>query len=364
MQFNERIFNFSPGPAILPTEVLEQARLELLNYKGTGMSVMEISHRHPIFLELFEETRRLIRELMNLDDDFEVLLLQGGSRLQFCMIPLNFLQTGHAEVIHSGYWTKLAQEEFLKIGESKVIASSEGESFFELPCLEDAQFSADANFLYYCSNNTIYGTQWTDFLNPQKVPLIADMSSDILSRHMNFNQFSLIYACAQKNLGPAGVTLVAVRKSFVEKASNQAPYYLQYKKHIEADSMYNTPPTLSIYFMNLCLKWLKTNGGLDAAELRNREKATFIYDYLDQSKFFTCPIRKSDRSHMNIVFRISNGDELLEDQFVKEAHQLKLFGLKGHRIAGGLRASCYNALSFQAVQALVEFMQSFESRHL
>lgn len=364
LAFNHRISNFSAGPATLPTSVLEKAKEELLNYQESGMSIMEVSHRTKLFEDVLEHAKSQIRKLMELSDDMEVLLMQGGARYQFAATPLNFLHDqSSADIIHTGAWTKLAIQEMSLFCSPRIVASSEDKNFSYLPEIDLSNFDPNAKYIHYCSNNTIYGTQWKKFQFLKNIPVVVDMSSDILSRKIDFNQFDLIYAGAQKNLGPSGITLVVIRKELADKGRSDIPKYFQYRSHIENQSMFNTPPTFAIYLLGLVTDWIQEQGGLENIEKLNREKSNLLYDLIDQSHLYINSIPKEDRSHMNVVFRLDNGNESLEEDFVQQAHQHELFGLKGHRSAGGIRASIYNAQSLESVKSLVSFMNEFERTH-
>lgn len=352
-----QIYNFYAGPAVLPDKVLQQAKEELLDFAETGMSVMEISHRAKPFETIITEAEANIKELLQLEDDFQVLFLQGGASLQFSMLPLNFLGTGQtADYILTGSWAEKALREAKKIGNTHVAATTAKGNYKSIPT--DIQLSENPVYVHLTSNNTIFGTQWQDFPDTGHIPLCADMSSDIMSRPITANRFSLIYAGAQKNLGPAGVTVVLARKSFLAK-THDIPYtMLKYATFAENKSLYNTPPVFSIYMVNLVTRWLKEEGGLAAMEAKNKKKAGYIYDAIDKSGgFYKGHAEKDSRSLMNITFTI--GDEALEKAFVAEAEKKGLIGLKGHRSVGGLRASAYNALPLTAAQTLAQFMETF-----
>jgi phosphoserine aminotransferase len=357
----KRTHNFSAGPAALPLEVLEKAQRELVDFKSAGMSVMEMSHRSKEFSGVIESAEARARRLLNISDDYAVLFLQGGASLQFSMIPMNLCQAGKpVDVVNTGSWTKKAIKELNKIGEANIIASSEDKNFSYIPSLSDLNFNADASYSYITSNNTIAGTQWKEFPKTP-TPLVADMSSDIVSRRINVNDFGIIFAGAQKNIGPSGVTLVIIRKDLLERADESLPTMLQYRTHVDNNSLYNTPPTFGIYMIDLVFEWLEAKGGLEAIEAINVRKAKRLYDAFD-GDFYICPVAEGSRSDMNVVFRIQNNEEL-EAQFVKEATAAGLSGLKGHRSVGGLRASIYNACPEESVDALIAFMKDFESRN-
>lgn len=363
--FQERIFNFSAGPSTLPLSVIEQAKEELQNYSQTGMSIMEMSHRSSVFEELLAKIKLQIKSILNLSDEFEILLLQGGARHQFAMIPLNFLSHGKvASFVDTGYWTSCAVNEASQVGEAITIKSSKDQRYSFLPEYTESEISDRSAYLHLCSNNTIAGTQWVKFVRRADIPCVIDMSSDIASRKIDYDQFDLIFAGAQKNLGPAGITLVLIKKAFTESTSNKLPEILRYKTHIDSKSLYNTAPTFIIYMLGLVLSWIEDQGGIDQIEKRNREKSDLLYRYIDSDSFYQCPVRnKNDRSMMNIVFRIKEREEELTKKFVQDAEAHGLSGLKGHRIVGGLRASLYNAQSLVAVESLIDFMKEFKSKN-
>ncbi len=356
----KRIHNFSAGPAALPLDILEIAQKELLNFDNSGMSVMEISHRSKEYLAVHEGAIEGIKAALNVPDQYKVLLLQGGASLQFSMVPMNLkLKDKAVNVINTGTWTKKAIKEFKKETEVNIIASSETEKFNSIP----TQFSIDSNasFTYIASNNTIAGTQWHEFPNTGDIPLVADMSSDILSRPLDISRFGLIFAGAQKNIGPSGVTIVIIHESLLQRSSNDLPTMLNYNTHVDNRSLYNTPPTFAIYMVYLVTKWIAKQGGINRIYKINQEKAKSIYDLID-GNFYNTPVEKGSRSLMNIVFRIRNND-VLENKFLAEAEELGLMNLKGHRSVGGLRASIYNAVTQNSVNALTEFMIKFKERN-
>ena len=360
----KRLFNFSAGPANLPEEVLLEAQEQLFNYHGAGMSIMEMSHRSKEFDAVIVSAEERFRRLYKISDDYAVLFLQGGASLQFSMVPANLKIEGKsADIVNTGSWTKKAIKEIAKETDYNVIASSDDKNFSYIPTLDPATFNKDASFFYTCSNNTIFGTQMKEFPNTGNVPLVCDMSSDILSRPLDINKFGLIFAGAQKNIGPSGVTVVIIRKDLAERASDSLPSMLQYRTQISNNSLYNTPPTFGIYIIDLVLKWVENNGGLAGMETKNREKAQLLYDAIDSNPFYYCPTAKDSRSDMNVVFRVTGDREDLEARFVKEATAAGLSGLKGHRSVGGLRASIYNAHPRAGVEALVNFMSDFAKQH-
>lgn len=365
----DRVFNFAAGPAALPTAVLEQVRDELLNYKGSGVSVMEISHRSKQFDEIMAGAIARTKQILGLGDDYSVLFMQGGASLQFTMVPMNLQLDGHpVDVIHSGYWTEKAIDELKRGHEYRLVASGEKDGFKKLPSIDERELSPKASYVYMCSNNTIYGTQFKTFPTvPSGVPLVCDMSSDFMSRKLDYKKFDVIFAGAQKNLGPSGVCMVVMKTELAERASKELPTMLQYRTHIKNDSRYNTPPAFGIYVCDLVMQWIQKEGGLDAIEKRNEAKAKIVYDAIDGSGgFYASPLHKPDRSLMNVVFRIKPGApdaEKLEETFVKEAKAVGLNELKGHRAIGGLRASIYNAHPLEGCQALAEFMKNFQRKN-
>jgi phosphoserine aminotransferase len=335
-----------------------------LNLAGSGMSVMEMSHRSTDFTTVIANAEAGLRKQMNIPDDYVVLFLQGGASLQFAMVPLNlYLQGSPVDVIHTGAWTNKAIAELDKIAACRLAASTEAENFSRLPRGDEIELNESASYVHLCSNNTIFGTQWREFPNTGEVPLVADMSSDILSRQIDVSQFGLIFAGAQKNIGPSGVTIVIMRPELAERASKYQPTMLQYRTYIKSRSRFNTPPTFGIYMIGLIMDWLESEGGVVAIEQRNEAQAKLLYDTIDNSDFYTCPVAKKDRSRMNVVIRIQAGNEDLEQKFIEEAAATGLSSLKGHRSMGGVRASIYNAQTDQAVKALVDFMKDFEARY-
>jgi phosphoserine aminotransferase len=357
-----RIHNFNPGPAALPLPVLEEAQASLLNYAGSGMSVTEISHRSSFFEEILNDAIERTRRLLNLDSRFRVLFIQGGASLQFCMVPMNFLADGRsADYVDTGTWsTKAIKEAQLLDKPVQVVASSADRNYAYIP--KDIAFHPDAAYVHLTSNNTIKGTQWHRFPDTGGVPLIADMSSDILSRPFDVAPFGLIYAGAQKNIGPAGVCMVIIREDLLENVPDHLPSMLKYTTFAAKNSLYNTPPCFAIYMVQLVLKWIEeTIGGLEKMEAVNREKARRLYQVLDESGFYRPTADTDSRSLMNVTFRLA--DENLEKRFVEQALENDLGGLKGHRSVGGCRASIYNPTSLEAVDALIDFMQEFERRN-
>jgi phosphoserine aminotransferase len=358
-----RVFNFNAGPGALPLAVLEHAREELLDYRGTGMSVMEMSHRSKEFEEILERAERGLRRHLGVPEDFAVIFLQGGGSLQFAMVPMNLCLPGRpVDVLHTGAWTAKAMGEIKKLAACRLAASTEAQNFRRVPRAEEIEWNSEASYVYLCSNNTIEGTQWQDFPDAP-APLVADMSSDILSRRVDLSRFGLVFAGAQKNLGPSGVTLVIVRRDLAERADKNLPTLLQYRTHIQERSLYHTPPTFAIYLLGLMMDWVESEGGIGAIESRNEVKAQRLYQALDASGFYACPVEKNDRSRMNVIFRVAGGGEAREKKLVTEAAATGLVGLEGHRSVGGLRASLYNGVTLEAVEALVAFLREFERNH-
>ncbi|MCL2225341.1 MAG: 3-phosphoserine/phosphohydroxythreonine transaminase [Defluviitaleaceae bacterium] len=354
-----RIYNFSAGPAALPVPVLEQASKELVSYGSAGMSVMEMSHRSKSYEDIHNAALELLRELMNVPANYKIMMLQGGASQQFAMIPMNLAKNGKADFVVTGEWSNRAYKEASKVLSAKIAATSEAEKFGVIP--EIKEISADADYLHICTNNTICGTRFTQIPDTGKVPLVADMSSGILSEVFDVSKFGLIYAGAQKNIGPAGVTVVIIREDLLEnEKAAKLPAFLQYKTHADANSMYNTPPTYAIYMTKLCLEWLKSQGGVAGIQKINEAKAKILYDFLDSSSLFKGIAAPSHRSLMNIPF--TTGDDEKDKQFTKEAATEGFANLGGHRLVGGLRASIYNAMPTEGVQALVDFMKKFEAK--
>ncbi len=357
----KRAFNFNAGPAALPLPVLDRVREELLDWHGTGMSVMEMSHRSPEFESINDAAEAGIRKLLGVPADYAVIFVQGGGSLQFTMAPMNLCLPGKpVDVLHTGAWTAKAIAELKKGIAHRIAATTEGAKFMRVPRADEISLLPDASYVYLCSNNTIEGTQWTAFPETGAIPLVADMSSDIASRPIDVSKFGLIFAGAQKNLGPSGVTVVIVRKDLAERADKNLPTLLQYRTHIKEKSLYQTPPTFAVYVLGLVLDWIESLGGLSAVEKRNQAKAQLLYDTLDAGGFYSCPVEKSSRSKMNVVFRIAGGDEAIEKKFADEAAAAGIVGTPGHRSVGGMRASLYNAVAPEAVEALVSFMREFQ----
>lgn len=359
----KRIYNFSAGPATLPEEVLKQASGEMLNYKDSGMSVMEMSHRSKIYQSIIDEAEADLRKILNIPDNYKVLFIQGGGTLQFAMVPLNLSKNKVYDCINTGHWTKAAIKEAELYGSVNVIASSEDKNFTYIPNLDNLPYSKDADFVFMCDNNTIFGTKHKKYPDVGNRILVNDCSSSFLSEPMDVSKFGVIYAGAQKNVGPAGVVIAIVREDLLENPPLPGtPTLLRYKTYADKGSMYNTPPTYTIYICGLVFKWILANGGLEGIKERNEKKAALLYDYLDKSKMFKGTVEKDSRSLMNVCFK-TNSEEL-DKLFVEEAKKVGLENLKGHRSAGGMRASIYNAMSIAGVEALVKFMVEFEAKHL
>lgn len=357
-----RIFNFSAGPAMLPEEVLKEAAADMLDYHGCGMSVMEMSHRSKTYQAIIDEAEADLRKLIGIPDNYKVLFMQGGATLGFAMIPMNFAFKGKVDIINTGVWTKKAIKDAKLFAEVNVIASGEENGFKKIPDLIGLKIDKDADYVYICDNNTIYGSKYKEYPETGDVPLFCDMSSCFLSEPIDVKKFGLIYAGAQKNVGPAGVTIFIIREDLLAKpAPRPLPAYLDYRLAAENGSMYNTPPTYGIYICGLVFKWLLKTGGLEARAKKNEEKATILYDYLDHSKLFTPYVDKGSRSLMNVTFRCPT--EELDAEFLEGAKKYKFTNLKGHRSTGGLRASIYNAMPIEGVKALVAYMKEFEEAH-
>jgi len=358
-----RVYNFSAGPAVLPEEVLKAAAEEMMDYKGTGMSVMEMSHRSKAFEEIIETAEADLRELMQIPDDYEVLFLQGGASQQFAMIPMNLMKNKVADYIITGQWAKKAAQEAEKYGKVNRIASSADKTFSYIPDCSDLPISEEADYVYICENNTIYGTKYKELPNTKGKLLVSDISSCFLSEPIDVGKYGLVYGGVQKNVGPAGTVIVIIRKDLItEDVLPGTPTMLTYKTHADAHSLYNTPPAYGIYICGKVFAWLKSMGGLSVMKERNEKKAKLLYDYLDQSKLFKGTVVAKDRSLMNVPF--VTGDADLDAKFVKEAKAAGLENLKGHRSVGGMRASIYNAMPYAGVEALVAFMKKFEEENL
>ncbi len=359
----KRALNFNAGPAALPEAVLARAEKEMMNYQGSGMGVMELSHRSKQFEAINEMTKSLLRGLLNIPDDYEVLFLQGGASLQFTMVPMNLLEEGSAAgYVLTGTWSEKALKEAQKIGSAAAIASSKSSNYKSIPSFTEINVHPDSSYLHITTNNTIYGTQWHDLPNKVNVPLIADMSSDILSRPVHVPSYGLIYAGAQKNLGPSGVTVVIIQKDLLKRSRPDLPSMLNYQVHADSKSLYNTPPTLSVYFLMLVLEWAQSIGGVKKLELQNKEKASLLYDAIDSSDgFYKGHAEKESRSLMNITYTL--GNENLTSSFLHEAEESGFIGLAGHRSVGGCRASIYNAVPIEHVEKLAKFMNDFRLKN-
>ncbi len=355
-----RVYNFSAGPSVLPESVLRRAAAEMLDYEGSGQSVMEMSHRSKVYDGIIKGCEALLREVMNIPDNYKVLFLQGGASSQFAMIPLNLMNgSGKADFVLTGQWATKAYKEAARYGEANVVASSKDKTFSYIPELDPATFTPDADYFHICMNNTIYGTRFTNLPDTGKVPLVADVSSCILSEPIDVSKFGVLYAGAQKNMAPAGLTVVIIREDLIGHARDITPTMFNYQTHADNDSMFNTPPCYSIYVCKLVLEWLKNEiGGLENMKAINEKKAAILYDFLDSSKLFKGTVVKKDRSLMNVPF--VTGDEELDAKFVKEAAAAGFVNLKGHRSVGGMRASIYNAMPVEGVEKLVAFMKAFE----
>ena len=358
-----RIYNFSAGPAVLPEEVLQEAAAEMLDYKGCGMSVMEMSHRSKVYDTIIKEAEADLRDLMNIPDNYKVLFLQGGASQQFAMIPMNLMKNKKAGYIVTGQWAKKAFQEGKIYGEAVKLASSEDKTFSYIPDCSNLDIPEDLDYVYICENNTIYGTKFWELPNTKGKTLVADVSSCFLSEPVDVSKYGVIYGGVQKNIGPAGVVIVIIREDLItEDTLPGTPTMLKYKIHADNDSLYNTPPAYGIYICGKVFKWLKKMGGLDAMKKHNEEKAKILYDFLDESKLFKGTVEKKDRSLMNVPF--VTGNEELDAKFVKEAAAAGFVNLKGHRTVGGMRASIYNAMPKEGVEKLVAFMKEFEAANM
>lgn len=354
-----RVYNFAAGPAVLPEEVLKEAADEMLDYNGTGMSVMEMSHRSKDFEVIIQDAERNLRELMNIPNNYKVLFLQGGASMQFAMVPMNLMKNRVADYIITGQWAKKAATEAEKFGKVNVLATSADKTFSYIPDMSKIKVSNDADYVYICHNNTIYGTTYHTLPDTKEKILVADMSSDILSQPIDVTQYGLIFAGVQKNIGPAGTVIVIIREDLItDDVLNGTPTMLKYKIHSDNNSLYNTPPAYGIYICGKVFKHLKKLGGLEVMKVRNKEKAKILYDYLDSSKLFKGTVVKEDRSLMNVPF--ITGNKELDDKFIKEAKKVGIENIRGHRTVGGMRASIYNAMPIEGVKYLVEFMKKFE----
>ena len=357
-----RVYNFSAGPAVLPEEVLKEAAEEMLDYNGSGMSVMEMSHRSKVFDEIIQTAEADLRDLLKIPDNYKVLFLQGGASQQFAMIPMNLMKNRVADYIVTGQWAKKAWQEAQKYGTANKIASSEDKTFSYIPDCSDLPISPDADYVYICENNTLYGTKYKTLPNTKGKILVSDVSSCFLSEPMDIEKYGIVYGGVQKNVGPAGLVIAIIREDLItEDVLPGTPTMLTYKTHADANSLYNTPNCYGIYICGKVFKWLKKQGGLEAMKERNEKKAKVLYDYLDSSKLFKGTVEPASRSLMNVPF--VTGDKELDAKFVKEAEAAGLVNLKGHRTVGGMRASIYNAMPIEGVEALVEFMKKFEKEN-
>ena len=358
-----RVYNFSAGPAVLPEEVLQEAAAEMMDYKGSGMSVMEMSHRSKEFDTIIKEAEQDLRDLMNIPDNYKVLFLQGGASQQFSAIPMNLMKNGVADYIVTGQWAKKAYQEASRYGKAVKIASSEDKTFSYIPDCSDLPIDEDADYVYICENNTIYGTKFKTLPNTKGKPLVADVSSCFLSEPVDVTKYGVIYGGVQKNIGPAGVVIVIIREDLIrDDVMEGTPTMLKYKTQADNDSLYNTPPCYGIYICGKVFKWLKKQGGLAAMKEYTEKKAKILYDFLDQSKLFKGTVVKEDRSLMNVPF--VTGDKDMDAKFIAEATAAGFVNLKGHRTVGGMRASIYNAMPIEGVQKLVDFMDKFEKENV
>ena len=356
---NDRVYNFSAGPSMLPLEVLERAGAEITNYQGSGMSVMEMSHRSKVFQKIFDDTQAKFRQLFCVPEGYKILFLQGGASSQFSAAPLNLIgRTGKADYAVTGNFSNIAYKEAKKYGAIRLAASSEDRNHTYIPTQDQLQLDPEASYFYYCANNTIYGTEWQYVPETGDVPLVCDMSSNILSRPVDVSRYGLIFAGAQKNMAPAGLTVVILRKDLAGLHLPYTPLMLTYQTLIEKDSMYNTPPCWCIYILGLVLDWLAEQGGVAGMEAIKHQKAQMLYEVLDESRLFRCPVEPGSRSDMNVVFRTESAE--LDDKFVKASIEAGFTNLKGHRSVGGMRASIYNAMPMEGVEKLCEFIRAFE----
>ncbi len=356
-----RVYNFSAGPGVLPESVLKKAADEMLCHKDNGMSVMEMSHRSPMYEEIIFGCEALLRELMEIPKNYKVLFLQGGASTQFAMIPLNLMKNKKIDMVLTGMWAQRAYEEAIKYGSVNVVATSNDKTYSYIPNLDEKNFTKDADYFYICTNNTIYGTKFTKLPDTKGVPIVADMSSCILSEKINVSDYGVIFAGAQKNMGCAGLTVVIIREDLIGEPMDFTPTMLRFDVHAKNDSMYNTPSTYPIYICKLVLEWIKEMGGVGAIEKRNNEKAKLFYDFLDNSKMFSATVEGADRSLMNIPF--VTGDSTIDNAFLKVAEANSFVNLKGHRSVGGMRASIYNAMDISSVKALIDLMATFEREY-
>ena len=358
----ETTYNFAAGPSALPTEVLETAAAEMLDYKGSGLSVMEMSHRSAIYQEIFDETKANLKKLMKIPDTHEVLFLQGGASAQFSMVPLNLMgESGSADYAVTGNFAKIAAKEAGKYGSVNIAADTAESNHDHIPAQSELKLSPDAKYFYYCANNTIFGTEWHYVPETNGVTLVSDMSSDILTQEIDVSRFGIIFAGAQKNMAPAGVTAVIIRKDLAGHELPFTPLMMNYKTMIDKDSMYNTPPCYCIYMLGLVLKWIEKQGGIAAMDAMKREKSGMLYDFLDESKLFKAHARRDSRSFMNVTFRTGDADR--DADFCKAAAAAGFLNVKGHRLVGGMRASVYNAVPMKAARELVKFMKDYEAKN-
>ena len=359
-----RVYNFSAGPSVLPESVLKTAAAEMLDYKGSGQSVMEMSHRSKVYDAIIKECEALLREIMEIPDNYKVLFLQGGASSQFAMVPLNLMnKSGKADYVITGQWAKKAAKEAARYGNVNIVASSEDKTFSYIPKLDKSTFTPDADYFHICMNNTIYGTVYNELPETGDVPLVADISSCILSRPMDVSKFGVLYAGAQKNMAPAGLTVAIIREDLIGNAQEITPTMFNYQTHADNGSMFNTPPCYTIYIAKLVLEWIKNEvGGLDKMYELNLKKANLLYDYLDSSKLFKGTVVKEDRSLMNVPF-VTGSDEL-DAEFIKAGTDAGIVNIKGHRSVGGMRASIYNAMPIEGVEKLIEVMKEFEASHV
>jgi len=358
---DKRVFNFAAGPSTLPVPVLEKVAAQMLNYNGSGMSVMEMSHRSSSYLEIFNQTKDLLKKVLNVPDNYKILFIQGGATQQFSTIPLNLMKNGKADYIVTGAFSKKAAQEAAKFGDVHIAYNGSDNNFKHIPTQDELDLREDASYVHLCANNTIYGTEWKYVPDTKGVPIVADMSSNILSKPVNVADYGMIYAGAQKNMGIAGCGVIIVREDLIADHKENIPVLMEYNTIADNDSMYNTPPTFSIYVLGLVLEWIDSLGGLEAMQKRNVEKAQLLYDYLDNSDFYKAHSDKDNRSLMNVTFTCPDKD--LDAKFVKESIEKGMSNLKGHRSVGGIRASIYNAMPIEGVEALLEFMKTFEKEN-
>ena len=356
---DQRVYNFSAGPSMLPLSALERAGSEITNYRGSGMSVMEMSHRSKIFMQIFAETQEKLRRLMNVPDEYQILFLQTGASGQFSMIPLNLMsRTGKADYAVTGNFASIAAKEAKKYGTVNIAADTSDRDHSYIPAQDQLKLDPEASYFYYCANNTIYGTEWSYVPETGGVPIVCDMSSDILSRPVDVSKYGIIFAGAQKNMAPAGLTVVIIKKELAGHELPYTPLMMNYKTMIDKDSMYNTPPCWCIYMLGLVLDWLESKGGIPGMEAIKHAKAQMLYDVIDSSRLFTCAVEPGSRSDMNVVFR--TGSDELDAKFVKESVEAGFTNLKGHRSVGGMRASIYNAMPTEGVEKLCDFIKAFD----